>query len=332
MSNLTSTNYFDLLNGKNLPANIQNTETQVIPQQVQPKAVAKITPAKDKVIISKNPDRVVNATGVVAGVGGLMGGATLGGIVGTFKLPGELVKGGIKNVKNTIDDFGQAIKNSPQMTNIANTIRNAKNPAAAQEEILTVIKTLSDRLNETFKNNAAAKSVIDKIVDPVINSVTVKNNIRSYGSGLSGMCKSPKGQIILKLLGFNKKTSKIVGDVTGNLAEGITQSVVNIRSFNTAEKAAWGEVLSQIRQEFASNPKIKVSKAVADLFKDARWITEPFAALQTGLTKITKGIGLAPLKSIGKWAAIGGGACTIISLVVWGGLKKFLMKNETTNS
>ncbi len=338
----------------NIQTNSQQTSTQ---QQVNietendtfVKEENQVTDKKDKkqkekiVYVSKNPDRAVAATGVVAGTSGMVGGAVLGGVVGVSKLPGEYIKSVVgqdysKIITDSVDGFKTAIKNNPEMVNLIQTLKDAKSPAVA-EEILHISKTLSERLHGAFATDPHAAAVIDKVLDPIIKGIDVKHNIRNYGSGARGFIKSPVGQTILKVLGFNKKTSKIVGGITGNFAEGFSQAVVNIKNFTPEEKAAWSKVAKQMFSEFEHNPKIKASKdiikAVGGLGKDFKWFSEPFKAMQeailNGFKNIDIGLGKAPIKTIGKWSAIGAAACGTISLLGWAGMKKGLMKKETAN-
>lgn len=84
-------------------------------------------------------------------------------------------------------------------------------------------------------------------------------------------------------------------------------------------------------EEFENNPKIKISKdlfkAATGLGKDFKWLSEPFKAMQTsileGIKRLDKGIAMAPIKTIGKWSAIGAISCTTYHC--WGGsvLKNF---------
>jgi len=297
---------------------------------------------KEKVVyVSKNPDRAVAATGVVAGTSGMVGGAVLGGTVGLSKLPGAYVKalagqdyGAI--VSNSVEGFKNAIKNNPEMANLINTLKGSNSPAVA-EEILHIAGTMSERLHGAFANDPHAAAVIDKVLDPIIKGVDVKHNLRNYGSGLRGQIKSPIGQTIMKFLGFNKKMSKVVGGVTGNVTAGFAQAIENIRNFTPEEKQAWGKVAKQMFSEFEHNPKIKASKdilkAVCGLGKNCKWFTDPLKAMQeniiNGIKQIDSSLGKAPIKTIGKWSAIGAAACGTLSLLGWAGLKKGLMKKET---
>lgn len=297
-------------------------------------------PKKDVVYVSKNPDAVVNATGVVAGTAGMVGGAVLGGTVGVCKLPGGIASAVAGTdyagaLKGSLNGFKQAVAASPELSNLVNTLKGANAPAVG-EELVTIVGTLSERLNQAFAGDKHAKAVIDKVIDPIVNSLSVKKNIRGYGSGLREQIKSPIGQTIMKVLGFNKKTSSIVGGVVGNFAKGITQSVENIKNFTPEERSAWGRVAGQIKQELQHNPKVKMTgdlgKAVSAMFRDFNWITEPLKNMQTTLSdtikNLNKGLGNAPIKTIGKWSAIGAAACGTLSTLGWFGLKKGLMKKE----
>ncbi len=327
-------------------ANVNDVKPEAVKNTEQDKKETKETKkSKEKVVyVSKNPDRTVAATGVVAGTGGMIGGAVLGGVVGVSKLPGEYMRtlagqDYAKVVADSANGFKAAVQNSPEMQNFIQTLRNAKSPQVA-EEILNIAGTMSERLHGAFANDPHASAVIDKVLDPIIKGVSVKKNIRNYGSGVRGQIKSPVGQSIMKLLGFNKKTSKIVGGVTGNFAEGFAKAVENIKNFTPEEKQAWGKVAKQMFTEFENNPKIKVSKdmlkAIGGLGKDFKWFTEPFKAMQEaildGIKRLDKGLGMAPVKTIGKWSAIGALTCGVVSLLGWLGLKGMLMKKESAKT
>lgn len=326
------------------PINIEEKDDTFVKEKTETEEKSGKKQKEKIVYVSKNPDRAVAATGVVAGTSGMVGGAVLGGVVGASKLPGEYLKSIAgqdysKIVTDSIDGFKTAIKNNPEMANLIQTFKGANSPAVA-EEILHIAGTLSERLHGAFASDPHASAVIDKVLDPIIKGVDVKHNIRNYGSGARGFIKSPVGQTILKVLGFNKKTSKIVGGVTGNFAEGFTQAIVNIKNFTPEEKQAWSKVAKQMFSEFEHNPKIKASKdilrAIGGLGKDFKWFSEPFKAMQEGILNgfkaIDKGLGNAPIKTIGKWSAIGAAACGTLSLLGWAGLKKGLMKKETAKT
>lgn len=296
---------------------------------------------KEVVYVSKTPQAAVNATGVVAGTGGMLGGAVLGGLVGVSKLPGEYVKqiagqNYSQILHDALNSFKSGIEAAPELKALGNAFREAKSPAVA-EELLEITKTMSNRLHSTFANDPHASAVIDKVVDPFINSLSLKNNIRSYGSGLRGQIKSPIGQTILKFIGFNKKTSKIVGDVTGNIAEGITKAVENLRHLSPQEQEAWGKVLKQISEEFEHNPKIKLSKNIIKagqgMIKNFDWIKQPIKKLQQTIvdaaSSFNNSLGKAPIKTVGIHSAIGAVACGTLSLLGWFALKKGLMNKET---
>lgn len=297
-------------------------------------------PKKEVVYVSKNPDATVNATGVVAGTAGMVGGAVLGGTVGVCKLPGGIASAVAGTdyagaLRGSLDGFKNAVASSPELSNLVNTIKGANAPAVG-EELITIVGTLSERLNQTFAGDKHAKAVIDKVIDPIIKSINVKSNFRGYGSGIREQIKSPLGQTIMKFIGFNKKTSSIVGGFVGNLAKGITQSVENIKNFTPEEKAAWGDVAKQIKEELKHNPKIKMTgdlgKALSAMCKDFNWITDPLKNMQTTLMdtikNLNKGLGNAPIKTIGKWSAIGAAVCGTLSTLGWFGLKKGLMTKE----
>ena len=300
---------------------------------------------KSKVVyVSKNPDRAVAATGVVAGTSGMIGGAVLGGAVGISKIPSTLVKTFAehdygKTLSVSLNAFKNSVANSPEIEKLIQTIKNAKSSVAA-EEIINIAGTMSERLHNAFANDPHASAVINKVIDPIISGLDVKHNIRNYGSGLTGQIKSPVGQAVLKLLGFNKKTSKIVKGITGNIAEGFTIAIENIKKFTPEEKEAWKKVAKQMFTETENNPKIKISKdtvnALKGLCSDFKWITEPVqVALQSVSTetkKLTKAIENVPLKTFAKGTFIGAAACGALSLLGWFGLKKTLMKKENTKT
>lgn len=298
---------------------------------------------KEVVYVSKTPEAAVNATGVIAGTGGMLGGAVLGGLVGVSKLPGEYVKqiagqNYSQILQDSLNSFKSAIVATPELKSLGDAIRESKSPAVA-EEIMEITKTLSNRLHSTFASDPHASAVLDKVVDPFINGLSIKKNIRSYGSSLSSQIKSPIGQTILKFIGFNKKTSKIVGDVTGNIAEGITKAVENLKNLTPQEQEAWKKVLAQISEEFEHNPKIKLSKnitkALKGMLKNLNWINEPIKNLQKTIIdaagNLNNSLGKAPIKTIGIHSAIGAGICGTISLIGWFGLKKGLMNKEVNN-
>ncbi len=295
---------------------------------------------KDVVYVSKNPDAVVNASGVVAGTAGMVGGAVLGGVVGACKLPASITSAVATTnygevLTNSLNGFKAAIKSSPELTGLADALKNIRSPQAS-EELINITKTLSTRLEQAFINDPEAMSVINKTIDPIINSLTLKKNLRNVGSGLRTRVKSPIGQAILKLVGFNKKTSTIVGSAVGNIASGFTTAAENIAHFTPEEKAAWGRVAKEIKNEFMTNPKLKTSsavgKAIGSMFKDFSWLTEPLKNMQGTVLDTVKGLnkklGYAPIKSIGKWSAIGAVACGTLSTLGWFGLKKGLMTKE----
>ncbi len=296
---------------------------------------------KPQIYISKNPDRIANAAGVVAGTSGMIGGAVLGGLVGLCKLPGELIASiaGQKYAQIITDSaqgFKTGINNSAAITNLVNVINSIKSPEVV-EDVIKISGTISERLHETFKNDAAASSVIDSVIDPFINSLSVKKNFKNYTSaGVKQTVKSPVGQTVLKFLGFNKKTSKIIGDITGNIAEGISQAVINIQNFTPEQREAWGRVCNQIGEELKVNPQVRNSKAIIqclkDMGKDLTWITEPLKNMQKSIVQgakdLNKGLGKAPIKTIGKWSAAGAAICGTVSTLGWLLFKKSIMRKE----
>lgn len=318
-------------------------------------------PKKEVVYVSKNPDRAVNATGVVAGTAGMVGGAVLGGTVGIAKLPGEAVKslaGGDygKAVKDTFETMKSSISSAEQLKNVKTAFNGLKNPETA-EEIIKIMGSMTERLHSAFASDPAAMRVIDGVVDPLVNALSVRKNFRNYMSAFTANFQNKKsagevvdgvkqaknsslGQVILKVLGFKKPTSKIVRDVTANFAESIAQVAENVKNFTPEEKEAWGKIMKQIGAELENNPKVKVSKDVAkslkEMFKDISWLTEPLSKLQEGLQKslksFDKGLGNLPIKTIGKWSAIGAAVCGTTSLLGWFGFKSLLMRKETAKT
>jgi len=302
---------------------------------------------KEIVYVSKNPDRAVGATGVVAGTSGMVGGAVLGGLVGVAKLPGEITRTTLGQdyvslLTKSYEGFKNSISNSPELQKFVSTITKTKSPETA-EAILNIVSTMTERLHYAFANDPHASAVIDKIVDPIIKGVAVKKNFISYGSGYRGLIKSPAAQTVLKFLGFNRKTSKIVGKTTGHIAEGFAQAVENVKNFTPEEKQAWGRVTRQMFKEFENNPKIKSSvetlKAIGglkNLVKDPAWLTNPLRNMQKtileGVKHFDRDLGNMPIKTIGKWSAIGALACGTLSTLGWFGLKKMLMKKETAKT
>ncbi len=113
-----------------------------------------------------------------------------------------------------------------------------------------------------------------------------------------------------------------------------------IQNFTPQEKEAWTKVCNQIITEFEKNPKIKTStgivKGLKEMCKDSGWITEPLKAMQRsiveGAQNLNKGMGKAPLKTIGKYSAIGAAACATISTLGWALFKGLLVKKETKKS
>ncbi len=295
---------------------------------------------KEIVYVSKNPNATVNATGVVAGTAGMVGGAVLGGTVGVCKLPAEMVAS-VAGTKysdvftSSLKGFKDAVKSSPELTALTDAFKNLKSPQAS-EEIINITKTLSERLEHAFINDVEAKAVINKTIDPILDSLTLKKNLRNIGSGYRTTVKSPIGQAVLKFLGFNKKTSSIVGSAVGNVAAGFTTAAENISKFTPEEKEAWGRVTREIKNEFLTNPKFKTSsavgKALSAMFKDFNWLTEPLKNMQNTIIEtakdLNKNLGNAPIKTIGKWSAIGAAACGTLSTLGWFGLKKGLMTKE----
>ena len=300
------------------------------------------TKEKTKIVyVSKTPDRAANAAGVIAGTSGMVGGAVLGGLVGLCKLPGELLStiAGQKYeeiIVNSLKGLKTGIKDSKLAKDFAQTFHSIKTPEAA-ESLIQIAGTLSERLHTAFKDDAAAASVIDSVIDPFVNALSVKKNFRSYISGgVKHTIESPVGLAKKKINRFNKKTSKIVGDITGHAAEGITQAVVNIQNFTPEQREAWGRVCSQIGVELENNKLVKNSKAIVAVMKemaqDASRIKYPLENFRNTIVQagkdLNKGLGRAPIKTIGKWSAIGAAACGAVSTLGWLGFKKTIMKKE----
>ena len=304
-------------------------------------------PKKEVVYVSKTPEAAVNAAGVVAGTSGMVGGAVFGGVVGASRLPGEYAKqvatlNYSKVVKEAIADFKEAIKVSPELGAFAKAIQESKSPAAA-EEIMEIAKTISQRLHTAFASDPNAAAVINKVVDPFIDGISVRKNFTNYRGAVgkfNKFVKSPLWQTILKIVGGRKKTSKIVGDIAKNMAEGITQAVENIRAFTPEEQAAWKKVAKQITEEFEHNSKIKLStglaKAIRGMTKSTDWITNPLKSLQETVVKaskeLNKGLTKAPLKTIGPFSLAGAAICATLSTLGWFGFKKALMKKEVAKA
>ena len=296
---------------------------------------------KEIVYVSKNPDAVVNATGVVAGTAGMVGGAVLGGTVGVCKLPAGIASAVAGTnyagaLSGTLNGFKSAVAASPELSNLVNAFKTTKSPQAA-EEIITIAKTLTERLNTTFKDDAPAKAVINKVLDPILNRTCLGFNVKGLSMGLAKLLTGwiPSGMPILGKLNPSSTVIMRKG-FTESLAAGFADSAVNLASLSPEEKQAWGRVVKQIQHEFMNNPKLKttnaIGKAIGAMFKDFNWIAEPLKNMQTALMdtakNLNKGLGNAPLKTIGKWSAIGAAAGTAVSTLGWFGLKKGLMTKE----
>lgn len=311
----------------------------------------------------RNPDRIANSMGVVAGTNGMVGGSIIGGLVGAFKLPFEAAKTAVNQdygaiVGDSLDVFKKDFVSNPSIEGLKNGLLDlgnefkSTNSAEAAEEILNILNTMSGRLHETFKNDEAAKNVIDKVIDPLVSSVSLNHNKKSligvvakaiFSKGKTEE-STPKMLAILKGLGFPIKTTTITANVMGNFAKGVGECVDNIQTFTPEEKEAWGKVAKQITNELEKNPKIQKSKNIInhltnifnsakELFKDADWINKPLKGIQktltNGIEKASNNISLEPVKTIGKYAIIGSLAGGLISVLGWYGLKKALMhKNK----
>ena len=283
---------------------------------------------KDVVYVSKNPDAAVNATGVIAGTSGMVGGAVVGGLVGAAKLPGYIVKDVLK---------------APELTTLAEILKEVKSPEAV-EEVIEIMKTMVTRLDSAFKDDAAAKSVVNKVFDPIIHSVSLRKNTKNLGQiikkhllsliqpqepimmGMSEAEQSaakkmfkPLRKFLCMLLGTpNSHTSKAIGGLTGNIAEAISQTVENIKNFTPEERAAWGRVTDQIKEELKNNPKLKLTNGLSNALGE----------IIHGIKGANRRFGFSPAATIGKWSAIGAVFFGTLSTLGWFGLKKSLMTKE----
>lgn len=291
----------------------------------------------------------------------MVGGAVLGGTVGIAKIPGEIAKGvaGVdyaKITKDTFETMKNSVSSAEQIKNLKTAFNGLNNPETA-EEIVKIMGSMTERLHSAFANDPATMRVIDGVVDPLVNALSVRKNFRNYMSaftanfqnkhsagemvdGVKQAKNSSLGQLILKVLGFKKPTSKIIGDATANFAESIGKVAENVKNFTPEEKEAWGKIMKQIGAELENNPKVKVSKdvlkSVTEMFKDISWLTEPLSKFQesakNAVKSIDKGLGNLPIKTIGKWSAIGAVACGTLSTLGWFGLKSMLMRKETAKT
>src|SRR5574344_1173141 len=186
--------------------------------------------SKEKVVyVSKNPDRAADAAGVIAGTSGMIGGAALGSIVGACHIPGEFVSSVAsqkydKIITNAFDAFKDTVSSNDDLKGLSQALKDMKSDEAA-ESVIHIANTLSQKLNDTFKDNKDAKAVIDKVLDPLLNSVSLRDNTRAYCGIGANATKKPLIKTIAKFLGFRVKTSSIVKGVTGNIAAGIAQTV-----------------------------------------------------------------------------------------------------------
>ncbi len=66
--------------------------------------------------------------------------------------------------------------------------------------------------------------------------------------------------------------------------------------------------------------------------KDLTWITEPLKNMQKSIVQgakdLNKGLGKAPIKTIGKWSAAGAAICGTVSTLGWLLFKKSIMRKE----
>lgn len=318
------------------------------------------------VYVSKNPDRAVAATGVVAGTSGMIGGAVLGGVAGAVRLPREFANIAVSSnygqaIQQTLQNVKLDLTNSAQLKELT-TALNGLNANNTSEGILNIAGTLTKRLHNAFANDKAASSVIDKVFDPIIGSVTVRKNKKGLLAGIINKAMTPaqaakvdrimqqpgvKGTI-LKLLGFGIPTSRILGKATGNIAEGLSQAVLNVKNFTPAERAAWKKVSAQIFEEFEHNKSLKafggVAKALKGMAANTDWLKNPLNSLTQGLKTNVDGIvkliknldnkviGKLCFKTIGAGSVIGAAVCGTLSLLGWSAFKTGLMKKETAKS
>ena len=318
------------------------------------------------VYVSKNPDRAVAATGVVAGTSGMIGGAVLGGVAGAVRLPRELTNIAVNSnygqaIQQTLKNVKLDLTNSTQLKELT-TALNGLNSTNASEGVLNIAGTLTKRLHNAFAHDKAASSVIDKVFDPIIGSVTVRKNKKSLLAGIINKAMSPKQAAkvdrimqqpgvkgtILKFLGFGIPTSRIIGKATGNITEGISQAVINVKNFTPEERVAWKKVSAQIFEEFEHNKSLKafggVAKALKGMAKNTDWIKDPLNSLTEGLktnvdgiknlikTLDKKVIGKLCFKTVGAGSVIGAAVCGTLSLFGWSAFKNGLMKKETAKT
>lgn len=276
------------------PEQQEPPKAEVEVKKVEQEATKETTETKAIVKTSKNPDRIANSAGVVAGTSGMIGGAVLGGTVGLYRLPGETIKTLASQnysqlAAETVTNFTQSIKSntaiqgmSGSVSGLLNEIKSIKSPEAA-EEFLQIAKTMSERLNTTFANDEAAKNVINKIFDPLVSSVSVNKNKKGIiGCILTKLKKKPKTEIdvddivevskkarplmgpktkaIMKFLGFPVTTTTVVSGFSANITKHIGAILDNIQNFTPEEKVAWRKVAGQMSTELATNPKIIASK------------------------------------------------------------------------
>ena len=317
---------------------------------------------KEVVYVSKNPNATVNAMGVVAGTSGMVGGAVLGGVAGAVRIPRELGKIVIdadygKNLGDTFKNLKNGVVNSAEVTQLLNAFRGTNAPVAA-ESIVNIVATLRSNLYDAFVYDDAAKAVINKTIDPIVYSLTPRNNKKSYIGGALRKFLDPKTVnqlefyaqqpgvkgLVAKLLGFNKSTSRIIGDVVGNFGQGFSQAALNIKNFTPEERAAWGRVSDKIVEEFEKNPSLKkfgdIGRALKNMSRNSNWLSEPFRIFGDALrgnfdgiknmikTLDKKVIKAIALKTVVPGAVIGAVACGTLSTLGWFGLKKSLMTKE----
>ena len=331
---------------------------------VQPKAqpATDKKPKKDVVYVSKNPDAAVNAAGVVAGTSGMVGGAVLGGVAGAVRIPRELGKIAFnsdygKNLGDSFKNLKNGIVNSAEVTELVNAFKGVNSPVAA-ESIVNIIATLRSNLYSAFVYDDNAKAVINKVIDPIVYSLTPRNNKKSYLGGILRKSLDPatvnklefyaqqpgvKG-LVAKLLGFNRSTSRLIGDVIGNFGQGFSQAALNIKNFSPEERAAWGRVSDKMFEEFEKNPSLKkfseITKALKKMSHSGNWLSDPWKAFNDaihgnidGIKNMIKSldkklIGALAFKTVGVGSIIGAVVCGGLSTLGWFGLKKGLMAKE----
>ena len=371
MSDLSNLSFMAASQSTAIPKNAQQTKVEPKKQDTNKATENKqegTKPKKEIVYVSKNPDAAVNAAGVVAGTSGMVGGAILGGVAGAVRIPRELGKIAFdsdygKNLGDTFKNLKSGIVDSAEVKELVNAFKGVNAPVAG-ESVIAITGALRENLNVAFNNDKNAKAVIDKIFDPIIYSLTPRNN-RKTGFVAGWMrILAKKGKVdpatvnkfefwaqqpgvkgtVAKLLGFNKSTSRIIGDVVGNFGQGFSQAVLNIQNFTPEERAAWGRVSDRIAEEFEKNPSLKkfknIAQAAKNMSQDSKWLSEPLKAFTDALHGNIEGIKnmiktldknvikAIALKTVLPGALIGATVCGTLSTLGWFGLKKGLMTKE----